>query len=291
MSRLSGGSVVDAPLADADLARIGVEQPGQQIERGGLARPGRAEQRDELARLDVEVERIEGDHLAVALGHAAEGNAGHAPSALHAAAGHAGQEIALEDDEDGDDRHDRDHRRRESAAPIRGRRSRDRSRSRPGRSASSCDDGHHHRHDEVVPGEDQDEQARPRPGRASTAAARPCAASAAREQPSITRRVLELDRQRHEIAVEHPDRRSAAGRRCRAAPGRAACRAGRRRPVSVKVGTSSEASGMLMTATIVIIIALRAAEIEPRQRIAAERAEHERQQRPSTAETIALFMM
>ena len=53
--------LVDAPPADADLARVDALQPGERAQGGRLAAARRAEQHDELAVLDVQVELA--DHV------------------------------------------------------------------------------------------------------------------------------------------------------------------------------------------------------------------------------------
>ena len=55
-----GGEVRDVAVADADGARRDVLEAGEHAQRGGLAAAGGADEDEELAVLDVEVERVDG---------------------------------------------------------------------------------------------------------------------------------------------------------------------------------------------------------------------------------------
>ncbi len=54
---------------DADESFVGLLEPGKHAQRGGLAATARAEQREKLAGFNLEVDLVDGDHLAVALRH------------------------------------------------------------------------------------------------------------------------------------------------------------------------------------------------------------------------------
>jgi hypothetical protein len=58
---LGGRDAGDVLAADGDVAGVGILQPRQQAQRGGLSAAGRAEQRDELAGVQGEVEPVECD--------------------------------------------------------------------------------------------------------------------------------------------------------------------------------------------------------------------------------------
>ena len=71
-SRLWGSDALHVLARDADVALVGLLEPGEHAQRRGLAAPARAEQREELAGLDVEVDGVDGDHRTEALGHVGE---------------------------------------------------------------------------------------------------------------------------------------------------------------------------------------------------------------------------
>ncbi len=51
---------------------VGGSNPGHHAQRGRLAAPGWPQEADELTRLDLEVERLDGDHPVELLAHALE---------------------------------------------------------------------------------------------------------------------------------------------------------------------------------------------------------------------------
>ena len=101
-ARLAGQAAVlqhraDAARADGvgrgaaehpDGARVGVQQAEDGADGGGLARAVGAEQRHGLAAVDVQVEAVDGEHVAVADGQVGEGEGvgRHATSLLVSAA-------------------------------------------------------------------------------------------------------------------------------------------------------------------------------------------------------------
>ena len=58
---------VDRVAADVGLAPGGIEQRGQDLHRGGLARPVRPDEAEHVPRLELDVERFDGEQLAVFL--------------------------------------------------------------------------------------------------------------------------------------------------------------------------------------------------------------------------------
>lgn len=58
-----GRQVGDVAVTDADDAGVDVLEPREHPERGGLSAAGRADQDEELAVLDVDVERVDGGLL------------------------------------------------------------------------------------------------------------------------------------------------------------------------------------------------------------------------------------
>jgi hypothetical protein len=62
------GEIVDALAADVDVAGGGHFQAGDHAEHGGLAAAAGAEEGDQLAVLDGQVDVLDGDHVAEALG-------------------------------------------------------------------------------------------------------------------------------------------------------------------------------------------------------------------------------
>ena len=61
---LPGASPLTDRAADQDLARRRLVEPGQQSQRGALAAARRADQDQELAVRDLQVEALEGEHVA-----------------------------------------------------------------------------------------------------------------------------------------------------------------------------------------------------------------------------------
>ncbi|KAG1255290.1 hypothetical protein G6F65_016700 [Rhizopus arrhizus] len=76
-----GRHLVHAPVGDADLTARGRVQPGDHVQRGGLAAAGRPEQHHELAVADVQVQRAHGLEVGIGLLDALQGYAGHISSA------------------------------------------------------------------------------------------------------------------------------------------------------------------------------------------------------------------
>src|SRR5262249_42751067 len=66
----------DVPPRELDPARVRPLEAGDQAQRRGFPRPGRAEHREELARGDLEVDTVDGDHVAVRLADPREPNIG-----------------------------------------------------------------------------------------------------------------------------------------------------------------------------------------------------------------------
>ena len=64
-------------VAEADGARLGLEEAGDQPEQGGLAAAGRAEHRRDRALRDGQVHAVDGHHGAERPGHAVEVQAAH----------------------------------------------------------------------------------------------------------------------------------------------------------------------------------------------------------------------
>ena len=64
---LVGREAGDLRGADADLTRVGLDEPGNHAEGGGLAAPARPEQGDELAGAHVEGDRVDRDDVVVRL--------------------------------------------------------------------------------------------------------------------------------------------------------------------------------------------------------------------------------
>ena len=78
MSRSLGGSVVDAPLADADLAAADLLEPGDHAQQRRLAAARRADQHGERAVGDVDVDAVQDRDLAEVLLDRLDRDAGHA---------------------------------------------------------------------------------------------------------------------------------------------------------------------------------------------------------------------
>ena len=81
--------VVDHPLADADLARGDVLEPGDHAQQRRLAAAGRADEDDELAVLDVDRDAVQDRRRAEGLAHVADLDARHVASGLARIALHA----------------------------------------------------------------------------------------------------------------------------------------------------------------------------------------------------------
>ena len=62
---------------DADLAAVGGEQPVDHPEQGGLARTVVAEEADDLALLDIQRERVDGDQVTETAGDRLQFDRGH----------------------------------------------------------------------------------------------------------------------------------------------------------------------------------------------------------------------
>ena len=115
-----GPQVVGQPAVDVDLAVGGILQPGDDLQERALAAARRPEQDEELARLDIEVDALQGGvTAAVALRHAHQldrsgGWRRPASSAvrslLQRSGQRAGEELALQEQEEDRDRDQRHHR-------------------------------------------------------------------------------------------------------------------------------------------------------------------------------------
>ena len=64
----------DLPITEADAAVVGAGEPRQHHQQGGLAGAGGSEQGDELPAADLQVDIVEGMHVAVGLGDPADVN-------------------------------------------------------------------------------------------------------------------------------------------------------------------------------------------------------------------------
>ena len=73
-----GREVVDHAVADLELALGDVLEAGDHAQRGRLAAARRADEDQELLVLDLEVEIVDGDHIAVPFPDVVERNRGHA---------------------------------------------------------------------------------------------------------------------------------------------------------------------------------------------------------------------
>ena len=117
MPRSRGAHVVDVAAVDADLAAGDVLEAGDHAQQRGLAAAGRADEDDELAMLDGQVDALDDLDRAIALANALEFETGHVRFSASAAARRLlswlsldralqqrGDELLLEDQEQGDGR-------------------------------------------------------------------------------------------------------------------------------------------------------------------------------------------
>jgi hypothetical protein len=73
---LIGCAPRDVDAVQLDRAGVGELEPGDHAKGRGLARTGRAEQREELARDDLQRERVDGHDVPVGLAHLAQADGG-----------------------------------------------------------------------------------------------------------------------------------------------------------------------------------------------------------------------
>ena len=109
--------LVDALVAEVQVAVGDVLEPDDHAQERRLARPRRADEDHELTVGDLQADIVDGCvTVAVALADVLDRDRGHCRScgcsALHGAAGEPGDDAALEDQDQHDDRDRHDHRRR-----------------------------------------------------------------------------------------------------------------------------------------------------------------------------------